>query len=397
MSEERQTGSVAEVFWAFLKLGCLSYGGPVAHLGFFRKEFVQKREWIGDAAFADLVALCQFLPGPSSSQVGFALGYRRAGLVGAFAAWVAFTMPSAVLMIAFAFGMASLGDLTGAGWVAGLKLAAVAVVADAIWNMAPRLCPDRPRALIALGSTALLVVGDAVRWQLVAIAFGVCVGWLLYHRADNHLDLQERVVSRGRGWPWLAVFAALLVTLPWLANALPPDSTVAVVNGFYRAGSLVFGGGHVVLPLLEAFTVDPGWISGSEFLAGYGAAQAVPGPLFTFAAFLGTDIDAGPGGIPGGLLALVAVYLPSWLLVLGVLPYWDKLRSLSAARAALMGANAAVVGLLMAAFYNPIFFVAVTTPLRFAFALTAFALLRYGRAPAWVVVILCGVGGQVLL
>lgn len=381
-----------DVFLRFLKLGCLSFGGPVAHLGYFQAELVRRQRWLSEAEYADLVALCQFLPGPTSSQVGFALGYRRAGVGGAMLAWLGFTLPAAVLMLGFALGLAQLGDLDHAGWVVGLKLAAVAVVAQAIADMAGKLCPDRPRALLALLGAALLLLLDHPIWQLVVILIGAGVGWWRYRGHSTAPASPATTPPSRRGWPYLIAFALLLAGLP-LAKTIWPDGSLAVVDTFYRTGSLVFGGGHVVLPLLDAATVEPGWVDHETFLAGYGAAQAMPGPLFAFSAFLGARLEIGPGGVFGGCLALVAIYLPSWLLVLGILPSWDRLREQVGIRSALMGTNAAVVGLLLAAFYQPIWTSTIIDADRLAFALVAFALLRFGRLPPVVVVFACAAGG----
>lgn len=388
-------GTVREVFGAFLKLGCVAFGGPVAHLGFYEAEFVRKRQWITSADYADLVALCQFLPGPSSSQVGFAMGLKRAGLAGAFAAWAGFTLPAAILMLAFALGLDALGTTAKAGWISGLKLAAVAVVAQALWNLATKLCPDRERALLALGAACGLLLLPGSGWQALIIALGGGYGWWRFRpRSEVGEPSNAECPSTPPGWPWLAAFAVLLLGLPLLASLLPPNSTAAVVSAFYRAGSLVFGGGHVVLPLLDAYTVAPGWVDRETFLAGYGAVQALPGPLFSFNAYLGASLTAGPGGPLGGALALVAVYVPSWLLVLGALPYWERLRRLRSAKAALMGANATVVGLLLAAFYDPVWSEAVTSPQRAAFALAAFGTLRFLRLPPWALVVFCALLGS---
>lgn len=383
------------IFLSFLKLGCVAFGGPVAHLGYFQEEFVRKKKWIRESEYADLVALCQFLPGPASSQIGFSIGLRQGGLAGALLAWLGFTLPSAVLMIGFATGLTSIGTLQGAGWIAGLKLAAVGVVANAIWSMAGKLCPDRERALIALSSAILmLVMADAI-WQVAVIAGGAGAGWLLFNKRTDGTESGPADSRSGTGWPWLAAFGVLLLGLP-LAITIFPAGWLAVGEGFYRAGSLVFGGGHVILPLLDSFTVARGWVSEDAFLAGYGAAQALPGPLFSFAGFLGTLIPAGPGGVAGGLLALVAAFLPSWLLVLGVFPYWERLRRLKSAQAALMGTNAAVVGLLAAAFYDPIWTAAVTDSTRLAFALVVFAMLRFASTPPWLLVLLSAGCGHLL-
>lgn len=391
----RNGPSRLQIFLSFLKLGCVAFGGPVAHLGYFQEEFVRKRKWVSEPEYADLVALCQFLPGPASSQIGFSIGLRQGGVAGAFLAWLGFTLPSAVLMIGFAAGLNSLNDLAGAGWISGLKLAAVAVVANAIWSMAGSLCPDRARALIALASAAaLLVLGNAF-WQVGVMVGGALVGWLLFRgkanvpKPDGHAEVPRT------GWPYLVAFFLLLVGLPTL-SVIWPNSWLQVGEGFYRAGSLVFGGGHVILPLLDAFTVDPGWVGEDAFLAGYGAAQALPGPLFAFSGYLGATITAGPGGLAGGLLALTAAFLPSWLLILGALPYWERLRRLKSAQAALMGTNAAVVGLLLAAFHDPIWTVAVTDSIRLAFALVVFALLRFAAVPPWLLVVLSAGAGYLL-
>lgn len=377
----------------FFRLGWVCFGGPVAHLGYFRTEFVERRKWLGDDDYADLVALCQFLPGPASSQVGYAIGLRRGGFWGGLAAWLGFTLPSAALMIGFALGLGSLGSLNEAGWVAGLKLVAVAVVAHALWGMAVKLCPDVLRVLLALVAMAALLLQPGPLAQVAVIVAGGFIG-LGWYRTRVRVAAEGGEPMQRRGWPWLLLFGLGLLGLPlWAASG---GEGVMVFDGFYRAGSLVFGGGHVVLPLLDAFTVGQGWIETDAFLAGYGAAQALPGPLFAFTAFLGASIDTGPGGVAGGLLALVAVYVPSLLLILGALPYWDRLRARPAAQAALMGTNAAVVGLLAAALVYPIGWVSLTSPLRVGFALVAFALLKFTRCPPWLLV-LGGAGlGQVL-
>ena len=388
---------ILHVFLAFLKLGCIAFGGPVAHLGYFQEEFVRKRQWLSEAAYADLIALCQFLPGPASSQVGFAIGRLRCGLPGAFAAWIGFTLPSACIMVAFAFGIAESVPGEAQGWIHGLKLAAVAVVANAIWNMAGKLCPDRERALIALFSAAFLVLFRDAFWQVAVIITGGVIGWTFLKRTNKDAPSREspEPVSRRTGWPFLLAFGLLLVGSP-LAGLLNVNEGILVAARFYQAGSLVFGGGHVVLPLLETFTVAEGWIGEDPFLAGYGAAQALPGPLFAFSAFLGTSLNHGPGGFPGGLLALIAIYLPSWLLVLGILPYWARLRNLETVQAALRGTNAAVVGLLLAAFYNPVWTAAVRNPLDLAFVLIGFAALRFAGIPPWALVPASALAGSLL-
>jgi chromate transporter len=384
------------IFLSFLRLGCMAFGGPVAHLGYFQEEFVRRRKWIREHEYADLVALCQFLPGPASSQVGFAIGHSRGGIRGAFLAWTGFTLPSAVLMIGLAAGLTAFGDMEGAGWIAGLKLAAVAVVANAIWSMAGKLCPDRARALIALGGAAFLVLMPGAVWQIAVIAAGALTGWALFRKRCQPKPEGPWKKPLRSGWPYLAAFGMLLMGLP-IAREFHPGGLIAVLEGFYRAGSLVFGGGHVVLPLLDSFTVGQGWVDEETFLAGYGAAQALPGPLFAFSGFIGASLTAGPSGVWGGIVALLAIYLPSWLLVLGVLPYWQRLRRMQSAQAALMGTNAAVVGLLLAAFHDPIWTTAVTDSTRLAFALIAFALLRFASTPPWLLVLASAGAGALIL
>jgi chromate transporter len=386
-------GSAREVFRAFLKLGCTAFGGPIAHLGYFQNEFVARRKWIDDATFADLVALAQFLPGPTSSQVGFALGWKRAGWKGALAAWVGFTTPSAVLMIAFAYGVKTVGNLAHAGWVQGLKVAAVAVVAQAVWTMARRLCPDVPRAAIALAAATGLLLVPKVGMQLAVLAAGAVAGLALAARFKTDpapLPAPAAAVQPWSGLGWLGVFFGLLLLLHWLALWWPVR-WLQVCNDFYRAGSLVFGGGHVLLPLLEQTTVGQGWLDADTFLAGYGVAQALPGPLFTFSAYLGTVMNS--GGIVVGLLALLAIFLPSALLVCGTLPQWDRLRSARPARALLAGTNAAVVGLLGAALYSPIGTSAIAEPKRLVLALAAYAGLEFFSVPPWLIVLGCACGG----
>ena len=386
------SSDVREVFSAFLKLGLTSFGGPVAHLGYFRQEFVERRKWFDERAYADLVALCQFLPGPASSQVGIAIGLLRAGYAGAFAAWAAFTLPSAIAMVVFAYGLASLGAALGSGWLHGLKVAAVAVVALAILGMARTLAPDRSRATVAVVA-ALITFSLPSAWgQIGAIIFGGLAGAVLFRTEapSGHVALQVPV-GRAAGMIALLGFVALLLGLPLLAATIGGRS-IALFDTFYRVGSLVFGGGHVILPLLQAEVVPAGWISNDAFLAGYGAAQAVPGPLTTFAAYLGAVI----GGWQMAALCLVAIFLPSFLLVIGVLPFWDDRRQRPATQATLRGINAAVVGLLIAAFYNPVWATAILGKGDFALAAVAFLLLMMWRTPPWLVVLICAIGGQIL-
>jgi chromate transporter len=390
----RPSSRAGEVFAAFLKLGLTSFGGPIAHLGYFHNEFVERRKWLDETTYADLVALCQFLPGPASSQVGFSLGILRGnGLLGGLAAWFAFTMPSALIMFAFAKSATAFTGPVAEGFLHGLKLVAVAVVAQAIWGMARTLAPDRARAGIAFAATAIVVFFAGSFAQIAAIALGAGAGlWLC--RADvtpvsGYLNFP---VTRRAGVTALALFAALLLIPPAVATATS-SQTLALFNAFYRSGALVFGGGHVVLPLLQAQVVTPGWVTNETFLAGYGLAQAVPGPLFTFAAYLGAVMGPPPNGLVGAAVALIALFLPGMLLVYGMLPFWDAMRTRPAAQAAMRGTNAAVVGILGAALYNPVWTSAVLTPRDFAFALGGFLLLTVWKMPPWMVVVLLAGAG----
>ncbi len=384
---------VIQVFLVALRLGLTSFGGPVAHLGYFREEYVARRKWLDEASYADVVALCQFLPGPASSQVGMTVGIMRAGLPGGFAAWLGFTLPSAVLLTVFAFGVGSL-DLADAGWLRGLKIVAVAVVAQAVWGMGRSLAPDKERASIAVLAAIFALAWPAAWVQIAVIAGGGLAGRFLL-RADSGAERQERLAS---GIPrWLAaaalvVFAGLLAALPLLRQAQPAQ-WLALVDSFFRSGALVFGGGHVVLPLLQAEVVPPGWVTKDQFIAGYGAAQAVPGPLFTFSAYLGAVSGPPPNGVAGAALALGAIFAPSFLLVAGALPFWDLLRSRSAFQSALRGVNAAVVGILVAALYNPVWTSAVQSAEDFALAAAALLLLVSWRFPPWLVVALSAGAG----
>ena len=396
VSEKRPRGTWPQVFIAFLRLGLTSFGGPVAHLGYFREAFVARLRWLDDRAYADLVALCQFLPGPASSQVGIAIGLSRASYAGALAAWVGFTAPSAVALVVFAYGLSTFGDPVGSGWLHGLKVAAVAVVAVAVLGMMRSLAPDRERATIAATAAIAMLVMPSAFAQVVVILLGGLAGALFLPAekvaAGSELPL---TVSRKTGAVFLALFFVLLVGLPLLAAAFPVQE-IKLVDAFYRAGSLVFGGGHVVLPLLQAAVVPQGWVSNDAFLAGYGATQAVPGPLFTFAAYLGAVMTLEPNGWVGALVCLLAIFLPSFLLVIGALPFWDDLRQRPGARAALKGVNAAVVGLLIAAFYDPIWTIGITSAADVALAVAAFLLLFVWQAPAWLVVILSALAGGMM-
>ncbi|GAA4184836.1 chromate efflux transporter [Shinella granuli] len=392
-SPQQSQGSVSEVFRVFLKLGLTSFGGPIAHLGYFRDELVTRRKWLSESAYADLVALCQFLPGPASSQVGFALGLTRAGWLGAFAAFLAFTLPSAMILLALAMTATRLESPLALGVLHGLKIVAVAIVAQAVWGMAKNLCPDKERATIAVVAVLLLAWAPGAIGMMAAILLGALAGLAL---GKGQVTIGEHLpvpVSRKAGLTAFALFAVLLIGLPILAGQA---QGWALADSFYRSGSLVFGGGHVVLPLLQAETVTPGWVSDDAFLAGYGVAQAVPGPLFTFAAWLGAVMGPAPNGVTGAMIALVAVFLPGFLILIGALPFWDQLRRTTWAQSAMQGANAAVVGILGAALYSPVFTSAIGGMPDFALALICFVALMAWKAPPWVVVLLAAVGGAAL-
>lgn len=392
-----RAGTPGEVFLAFLRLGVTSFGGPIAHLGYFRDDLVVRRKWMDDRAYADLVALCQFLPGPASSQVGFAMGLQRAGALGALAAFAAFTLPSAILLVAFAAGAALVAGPIGVGVLAGLKIIAVAIVAHAVQGMARTLTPDARRAGIAVVALAMALLLPAAPGQLGALVVGILAGVLLLRGVEeaSPTALPSFGVRRGVAIACLVLFVALLVVLPVLA-ATTGLGALALTDAFFRAGALVFGGGHVVLPLLQAGVVETGWVSPEAFLSGYGAAQAVPGPLFTFSAYLGAVSDVGPGGVVGAGLALAAIFAPGFLVLVGVLPFWDAVRERPRVRAAMRGANAAVVGILGAALYTPVFTTAITGPGPLLLAALGFVLLTAFKAPAWAVVILGAAGGVVL-
>jgi len=398
------TGSPLEVLAVATKLGLTSFGGPIAHLGYFRDEYVTRRKWIDEASYADLVALSQFLPGPASSKVGIALGIIRAGPLGGVMAWIGFTMPSALLLTLFAFGVVSVdrGDI---GWLHGLNVVAVAVVAQAVWGMARNLCPDRPRITLAFVATVLTFAWPAAGLpialgQIVVIVVGAIVGWLIL--APPPVEARAATVNRlhipiGHGpaiGAWAILFG-LLIGLP-LARSFVQSDALALFDSFYRSGVLVFGGGHVVLPLLQAEVVPPGWVTDSQFLAGYGAAQAVPGPLFTFAAYLGAVRQVQPNGWLGAAIALIAIFLPGFLLVFGSLPFWERLRMRTDAQSILRGVNAAVVGLLLAALYQPVWTSAIHNAADFCLGLVAFGLLMFWKAPPWLVVLTSAVGGALL-
>ncbi len=393
---DNQKLSTSQVFLTFLKLGLTSFGGPVAHLGYFRDEFVTRRGCLKEETYADLVALCQFLPGPASSQVGIGIGISQSGLRGGLAAWTGFTLPSALAMILFAYGTTALqASVIEVGWLHGLKVVAVAVVAQAIWGMAKALCPDKPRGTVAILAAILALVWTGVPGQMAAIIFGAIVG-LFFLRYEQSADHESRLFAPSKTIAVisLSLFFGLLLILPVLA--VGNSQTLALVDSFYRSGSLVFGGGHVVLPLLQAEVVNSGWISKDTFLAGYGAAQAVPGPLFTFSAYLGTALNVMPNGWVGGLICLFAIFTPSFLLVVGILPFWEGLRRNLRVRQALTGINAAVVGLLLAAFYDPVWSSGILSVGDFVLALAAFSFLTLWKAPPWLVVGATGLGGAII-
>jgi chromate transporter len=396
---DRAAGSssshVLEVLVVATRLGLTSFGGPVAHLGYFREEYVVRRKWLDETTYADLVALCQFLPGPASSQVGIAIGITRGGLLGGVAAWLGFTLPSAIALVAFAYGLRVL-EVADAGWLHGLKVAAVAVVAFAVWGMARALAPDRERATIAILSAISALLWPTGLGQVAIIGAAALVGLRLLPGAAAPATAQRRLpVGRRLGATMLVVFFGLLVALP-IARQLVGSHALALFESFFRAGSLVFGGGHVVLPLLQAEVVPPGWVTAEQFVAGYGAAQAVPGPLFTFAAYLGAVMGPRPNGLAGAAVALVAVFLPSFLLIVGALPFWDALRARPGFQAALRGINAGVVGLLLAALYQPVWTSAIRGPADMGLAFAAFGLLALWKAPAWLVVMFAAGGGALV-
>jgi chromate transporter len=385
-----------EVLGVALRLGLTSFGGPIAHLGYFREEYVVQRRWLDETSYADVVALCQFLPGPASSQVGIAIGYIRAGMAGGLAAWIGFTLPSALALVMFAYGVEEF-DVIDAGWLHGLKLAAVAVVAQAVWGMGRSLALDRDRATIVIVAAVAALAWQSAIMQVSIILVSGFVGWkiLKVDAVQSSKDSLSTFIPKWMGIVALVVFFVILAGLP-LARQLESSQTLAIFDSFFRSGSLVFGGGHVVLPLLQSEVVGPGWMTNAEFVAGYGATQAVPGPLFTFSAYLGAVISPGPQGIVGGGLALVAIFLPSFLLITGVLPFWDLLRRRDVFRRALNGVNAAVVGLLLAALYNPVWTSSVETPEDFALAISALGLLMFWKTPPWMVVSLAAGGGAAI-
>ncbi len=384
--------SLVEILLVSTKLGLTSFGGPIAHLGYFHEEYIRRRKWMDEKSYADLVALCQFLPGPASSQVGIGIGVMRAGVIGGILAFIGFTLPSVLALLIFALLLHSIGfeDL---GWIHGLKIVAVVVVAHAILGMAKNLTPDLQRRTIALGAVVLTLLWQTALTQVAVILVAGFVGYLLYRQqvVDEHSSGAQFPISRRFGYICLSLFFGLLIILPILAEATTLN-WVVLFDSFYRSGSLVFGGGHVVLPLLEREFVPTGWLSEEQFLAGYGATQAVPGPLFTFAAYIGAVI----GGWQGGLLATIAIFLPAFLLILGTLPFWDGLRRNTKVKGALMGVNAAVVGILIAALYHPIWTSSILTTVDFAFGAVLFSMLVFWKLPPWVIVLTGAVGGFIL-
>jgi chromate transporter len=398
IKDRERTGSALEVLRAFAKLGVSCFGGPIAHIGYFRQEFVVKRRWLDEQAYADLVALCQFLPGPASSQVGFSLGLMRASYLGGLAAWVAFTLPSAIALLLFAYGASALEGEIGSGLLHGLKLVAVAIVAQAVWGMARTLCPDRERASIAVVAALVILLSSSSVAQIGAIVFGGIAGlWLcptpsVTPSDQGHMSVP---VSRRAGLVALTAFFLLLAGLPILGNPTHSQA-VALFEAFYRSGALVFGGGHVVLPLLREATVAQGWVTDDVFLAGYGAAQAVPGPLFTFAAYLGAVMEPPPNGLAGATISLVAIFVPGILALVAALPFWETFRKRANAQAVMRGVNAAVVGLLGAALYSPVWTTSVKGPGDFGLALVGFVMLTVWEAPPLVVVAVSAIGGILL-
>lgn len=383
---------VLEVFWIFLRLGCTSFGGPIAHLGYFQNELIAKKKWMDDSAYADLVALCQFLPGPASSQVGMALGLSRAGIAGAIAAWLGFTLPSAILLVLFALGLAHFQNQLDMAWIHGLKIAAVAVVAQALLSMFPKLCPDKERVILALLTAIAATLLPTAGGQIIALLGVGLWGFFFFKDSKNLPHRPQQLYSRRKiAVSFLAVFFILLILLP-VGAALSGNQGLKYFDSFFRAGSLVFGGGHVVLPLLQSEIVHQGWISQESFMAGYGAAQAVPGPLFTFAAYLGAAASVPPTGWWGAALCLIAVFLPSFLLIVGVLPFWEKLRSYPKLRTTIAAINAGVVGLLLAAFYNPVVTNGILNTKDFILALICAVLLVVKKWPSWAVVLLGAAG-----
>ena len=385
------------IFAVALRLGLTSFGGPIAHIGFFRQEYVENRRWISETRFSDLVALCHFLPGPTSSQLGIAVGITRGGILGGILAWIGFTAPSAAILIAFGFGVTHFGNILDEQWLNGLKIAAVAVVAQALWGMSTSLTPDKTRVTIAILAAIAILLSPLPFTIVIVIIIAGAFGWYQLRHLVSKAQTDETSFSIPKtvGIASALLFFILLVGLP-LANAFFEIDSLAIVDSFFRSGSLVFGGGHVVLPTLEAEVVRKDWVTTEQFVAGYGASQAIPGPLFTFSAYLGTVMETGLGGIPGALIALIAIFLPSFLLVIAILPFWNQLSQAHRFRAALAGINAAVVGILAAALFDPVWTSSIKQPSDFALAAAAFGLLAFWKLPPWLVVVLCAAVGAIL-
>lgn len=390
-SHEEKRSSLLELLGVSSRLGFTSFGGPIAHLGYFHDEYVVRRKWLDEKTYADLVALCQFLPGPASSQVGIAIGMMRGGFWGGIITWFGFTLPSVIALILFAYTLKG-ADVSSTGWLHGLMIAAVAVVTQAVWGMARSLAPDRTRASIAIAAAFIILWWSSPFSQVAVIATAGILGWLFIPRPPV-VEMSSMGINFSRRAAiisWI-MFFGLLFGLP-LMRQIIDSHWLAVFDGFFRTGSLVFGGGHVVLPLLQAEVVLTGWVTDAQFLAGYGAAQAVPGPLFTFAAYIGMMMN----GVAGAILATLAIFLPSFLLITGGLPFWDHIRRRPGFQASLNSINAAVVGILLAALYNPVWTKAIKTTGDFSLALLALGLLMLWKLPAWLVVLLCALGGMAL-
>ncbi|WP_159887580.1 chromate efflux transporter [Paenibacillus puerhi] len=390
-AKEHSKSSLLEILGASTKLGLTAFGGPIAHLGYFRDEYVNRRKWLDEKSYADLVALCQFLPGPASSQVGISIGMMRGGMLGGIASWIGFTLPSALALMIFAYALKNY-DVSNAGWLHGLMIAAVVVVTQAVWGMARSLAPDRTRGTIAILAAIITLLWPSAYGQLIVIAAAGLFGRFFLAKSEipetPHLGIS--ISRRPAVVAWI-LFCGLLIGLP-LLHAVFPSHWLAVFDSFFRVGSLVFGGGHVVLPMIQAEVVPSGWLTDSQFLAGYGAAQAVPGPLFTFSAYLGTVMN----GWTGGMVALIAMFLPSFLLVTGALPFWDAIRRRPNFQSVLKGINAAVVGILLAALFNPVWLKAIHTPYDFCLAIAAFGLLMLWKLPPWVIVLFSAAGGALI-
>ena len=388
-------GKKLEIFLVYLKLGLTSFGGPVAHLGYFREEFIVKRKWLKEQGYADVVALCQFLPGPTSSQVGFVIGLLRGGISGGLIAWLAFTGPSVLLMFCFAYGVELFSGEAESGILHGLKIAAVAIVANAVWGMGNKLCIEKSTITIAFISAIAILLWQGALTQLVVIGVGGFIGWGLFLEKKNLGKTASSLsfkIDKKLSYICLATFISMLLLLPIIVVALD-DKLLEIFSGFFRSGSLVFGGGHVLLPLLEETVVSTDWVSKSDFLAGYGFAQALPGPLFSFAAYIGAVMDDVPNGVVCGLWCLIAIFIPSFLLLIGILPFWENLRKKNWAQAVLKGTNASVVGLVLAALYDPVWVNAITEVKDFALDLGLFCLLVFWKCPSWLVVLCAAVSG----